>query len=593
MEHLSESQQQALSQLREITNGGDDEVAVGVLSSVEWDVQRAAEMIFGTASTSTPNLPSSPPRRPIETFDVDDSYQGTTNSPEEPTIRERDTTSSLLTLTRPLVSLLAFPFHIISNVLRFIFGILRIPFPQFRFSGLNFYRPLRPRPSSAGGPDRWVRELEEETGAVCIGRLKTSRGATSSVAVDSSSSSLTARTYGTTSPNDDGRKLLPDFTLGGYEETLKSCQRDAKIACVILVSEEHDDVAEFKRSTLTDLTFVKTLYDNDIVVWGGDVRHREAWSAAEKLQATTYPFVAFIALQPRRSPASSSSSRPSSPTLTVLSRHQGRCVPATGPTSAATLVDHLERQVLPRVKPFLERIRASQRERERDRMLREEQDRAFHDAARRDKQRIEAKMAAERAQIEATRKAEEDALAEQRRRETEAENTKKREATRMDWRRWTRRAVVGPEYSDPKTSLRVAIRLPSGGRVIRSFPPSATLTSLYSFVDAQLIPSHFSPNDDPISPPEGVAGGEEALEQQIVSMSDAADWWGFDVTLAYPRTEIPWKSGIRLSDIQPLKGGGQVVVELRNSVRRSLADRSPTHNTAAQDDDGYDTEDSE
>jgi hypothetical protein len=32
------------------------------------------------------------------------------------------------------------------------------------------------------------------------------------------------------------------------------------------------------RSTLTDPGFVKTLYENDIIVWGGDVRDREAWS---------------------------------------------------------------------------------------------------------------------------------------------------------------------------------------------------------------------------------------------------------------------------------------------------------------------------
>jgi FAS-associated factor 2 len=76
------------------------------------------------------------------------------------------------------------------------------------------------------------------------------------------------------------------------------CQRDAKIACIVLVSEEHDDVAEFKRyvrwfwnvlllnscsSTLTDAAFVKSLYDNGIVVWGGDVRDQDAWSGKDIL----------------------------------------------------------------------------------------------------------------------------------------------------------------------------------------------------------------------------------------------------------------------------------------------------------------------
>jgi hypothetical protein len=38
MDYLSTEQQQALAQLREIINGADDDVAIGVLSSVDWDV---------------------------------------------------------------------------------------------------------------------------------------------------------------------------------------------------------------------------------------------------------------------------------------------------------------------------------------------------------------------------------------------------------------------------------------------------------------------------------------------------------------------------------------------------------------------------
>ena len=171
--------------------------------------------------------------------------------------------------------------------------------------GFNFYRnttrQFREPSRGGGGPDRWLRELEEETGAISIGRLKQQqpRGTTSSFNTTTepagqSSSSLTSRR--TNGQIDDGRKLLPDFTISTYEEMLKLCQREMKIGCVILVSEEHDDVLEFKRyicirikccvdltticyrSTLTDSAFVKTLCDNDIIVWGGDVRDQEAWS---------------------------------------------------------------------------------------------------------------------------------------------------------------------------------------------------------------------------------------------------------------------------------------------------------------------------
>ena len=37
------------------------------------------------------------------------------------------------------------------------------------------------------------------------------------------------------------------------------------------------DPLSLSRSTLTDLSFVRALHNNDIVVWGGDVRDKEAW----------------------------------------------------------------------------------------------------------------------------------------------------------------------------------------------------------------------------------------------------------------------------------------------------------------------------
>lgn len=152
-----------------------------------------------------------------------------------------------------VLSVLAFPLHIISNIFRFIFGVLRIPIPQLRFGTLNFYRPLPSGPTdprSVG--DRWVRALEEETGAVCISRAGTANVAATTARV-AGPSSLSSR-GGIQNNGDiswDGGKLLPDFTLGSYEDFLSICQKEAKIACVILVSEEHDDVAEFKRSAST------------------------------------------------------------------------------------------------------------------------------------------------------------------------------------------------------------------------------------------------------------------------------------------------------------------------------------------------------
>jgi len=46
MSNLSDSQRRALDQLRELTNGGSDEVSIGVLESFDWDVEAGSKCIL-------------------------------------------------------------------------------------------------------------------------------------------------------------------------------------------------------------------------------------------------------------------------------------------------------------------------------------------------------------------------------------------------------------------------------------------------------------------------------------------------------------------------------------------------------------------
>ena len=87
----------------------------------------------------------------------------------------------------------------------------------FNFS-TNYRIQRQMYPDSRSATRRWIMSLEEETGAVSSA---------------------------------DESKVLPDFFDGTYEEVLDACQKEGKIACVILVSAEHDDVAEFKRSAIS------------------------------------------------------------------------------------------------------------------------------------------------------------------------------------------------------------------------------------------------------------------------------------------------------------------------------------------------------
>lgn len=47
-DQLTDSQLQALNQLRDLTNGADDQVAIGVLESVDWDVEVHSILLFNS-----------------------------------------------------------------------------------------------------------------------------------------------------------------------------------------------------------------------------------------------------------------------------------------------------------------------------------------------------------------------------------------------------------------------------------------------------------------------------------------------------------------------------------------------------------------
>ena len=317
------------------------------------------------------------------------------------------------------------------------------------------------------------------------------------------------------------------------------------------------------------------------------------YPASQKLQATTYPFVAFIALQPRRAPGSSSAP---APTMTILSRHQGSSIPSTSaPTAAQTLVTHLNENLLPRVTPFLNTLRAEAAERDRERALRAEQDLAFEAARRKDTDRILQKRAADAAAAEEKRlAAEADARAAEEERKA-AEARKLWDARRMQWRRWLRRGIVlrepRPGENGRGKTMRVGVRLPDGRRLVRFFGENDALTALYAYVDSLLIPPEFVQDADPVSPPEGGKAGEEGVVLDMKTSGRSPDkWWGFKLVLAYPRREIPWEAEKKIGEIEVLKGGGQVVVEFVADEDAKSRTKSRSSLEQDGDDDEYHTE---
>ena len=73
------------------------------------------------------------------------------------------------------------------------------------------------------------------------------------------------------------RLPLPPFFVGSYTDALRCVKRDMVILAVILTSGAHSDDKLFRTRVLTDPELVRTLRSPEFVVWGGDVRNREAF----------------------------------------------------------------------------------------------------------------------------------------------------------------------------------------------------------------------------------------------------------------------------------------------------------------------------
>jgi FAS-associated factor 2 len=280
--------------------------------------------------------------------------------------------------------------------------------------------------------------------------------------------------------------------------------------------------------------------------------------------------------------------------MTILSRHAG-----IDATTTDKILAHLADALIPRVKPFLDRLKTEERRREQERFMRAEQDRAYREAMNRDKERIERKI---REELEAQRRAEEERATEEKRLKAEGEDRKRREEwgrKRMEWRRYLR--WLSKANPAPSTGLRIGVRMPDGTRGIRIFSPRDSLTALYGFVDTHFIPSELLVGEDPTSPPSS-SRGEAAVREEIIRSSLTPEqWWKFRLATSYPRREIPWQPNATLGGISGLETGVQLVVEIvrdddSKRSRRSQDSRSSLAASTNASDDGddsageYDTE---
>jgi FAS-associated factor 2 len=271
----------------------------------------------------------------------------------------------------------------------------------------------------------------------------------------------------------------------------------------------------FNSDTLTHPDLLEFLHHHQIIVWGGNVRYTEAFQVSNTLQATTYPFLAIIALQP---PSSSSTSTSSTSTkMSVIDRIEGPILPAA-------LIRRFE-SVMTRVDPSLTRLRNIHQQREQDRQLRQQQDQAYHDSLQADQRKQERTAALLRQKQEAER----------------AKVLYRKQ--RQQYIQWLCTQVHRQHQEVTGKATKISFRLANGERVIHKFAADQSLASLYMFVEAYPYLNDMEGKE--MTAPEGYIHK-----------------YKFTLHSPFPRTEYGPDETVKLEDVKGLWPSATLIVDV-------------------------------
>ncbi|MQM09217.1 hypothetical protein Taro_042084 [Colocasia esculenta] len=253
----------------------------------------------------------------------------------------------------------------------------------------------------------------------------------------------------------------PAFVAEGFMDALQRSRREFKLMFVYLHSPDHPDVPGFCSGCLCS-NVVADFVNANFVSWGGSIRGGEGFKMSNSLKASRYPFCAVV--------------------MAATNQRIALLQQIEGPKSPEEMLAILQR-VNEESSTVLVTARLEAEERRNALHLREEQDAAYRAALEadqaRERQRKEEQESLEREAAEAERKKKE---------EEEAKERAVREALEKEAalarRRQEKAMALGVEPEKGPDATQVLVRFPTGERKERRFHSSATVSSVYDFVDS-------------------------------------------------------------------------------------------------------------
>ncbi|RCK58808.1 hypothetical protein Cantr_07312 [Candida viswanathii] len=91
----------------------------------------------------------------------------------------------------------------------------------------------------------------------------------------------------------DVSNRLPPFLLSSYTQALYLTKTRAKFLFIYISNAQRDEIFS---NIITNGEFIRLFQNNNIVIWGGDVRTLEAFQVGNSLNVTKYPFLGLLCL---------------------------------------------------------------------------------------------------------------------------------------------------------------------------------------------------------------------------------------------------------------------------------------------------------
>ncbi|EXC07935.1 FAS-associated factor 2-B [Morus notabilis] len=418
-----------LAYFQAITGLEDPDLCTDILAAHGWDLELAI-------SSFTSNNADPPPEEPIagtsSTADTVSAIQ-----PREASSQRPESVPNAVGPPGLAWKLVTLPISIISGSLGLVSGAI----------GLGLW--------AAGGV------LSYSLGMIGLNSGSGRGGESSERLVPVSAAASEAMEFVAGFERDYGGRTRPNFVSEGFMDALQRSRNEFKLLFVYLHSPDHPDTPLFCERTLCSEVLAAFVNEN-FVAWGGSIRASEGFKMSNSLKASRYPFCAVV--------------------MAATNQRIALLQQVEGPTTLEELLTILQR-VLEESAPVLVSARLDAEERRNNTRLREEQDAAYRAALEadqaRERQRKEEQERLEREAAEAERK---------RKEEEEARERAEREAAEKEAAlariRQEKALSLGDEPEKGPNVTQVLVRFPTGARKERRFHSTATIQTVYDYVDS-------------------------------------------------------------------------------------------------------------